>query len=329
MRHLGIYASLLLLSLSTLTKDMSLFAKDYDGLAEEVRQSLMRIREVSEKPTSRSELKTAFRSALDLYFKIPDEALLNNTERKRLLETLSEGIGKAFNTITSPYVDVPTQSRSAYRQNFGTRLQQGLSWFWNQLTRDFVNLPRSLPLVGRDARVSARIRLIPHLMMEALARNLDYQSDGKLDTAASANEVDASKLLVQGLKFSEPMRFGWVNISVWMLWTLFATYCFFDPPFELALERTTWSPLIAGALPWAGFFALLARSRSANSGLRFYKEMIVLAHEMERVLSGKKPYGSARRWMMRHLPSSCVLGLRLLSRKSLIPELLKPSISKL
>jgi hypothetical protein len=262
--------------------------------------------------------RRAFQRALDLYLEIPDQKKIIPGAKQRLLDDLATSIAANFHALT----DGP----GGWESGSPRSVPSGRSWlirkaslWWNRFVQDFMGIPRTFPLLGKASKRAAKIAAFPKDFGRALARNVD-RVDGKYSGAETANEIDAVKILAQKLQDFPPEKAGFGNAVVWMVWSGLALYCFLDPPFEPSLVRSTWSPL-AGGILFGGLGALLARSRSIDSGLRFYKEMTAFGHELERLDAGKPPFGSIRRLLVRKIPMTCLWAIRRLSGKPMEPEI--------
>lgn len=297
------------------------FAGPKQDLESQIQQTSSQLGKAMNQSASVKETRKAFKDALDLYFKIPDAAGISETDKQALLNTLSKSIGETFAQMTSDFSDPEIIKKPAGETPFEW-LGRKLKILFARGVEDFASIPRTLPILGSDSRLTSKIADVPIDIVRSLAANLSKRA-GHYDKGESQSEIDAANLLLESLKSAEPMKFGWTNAVAWMVWLSAGVYCLFDPPVELVIERTTWSPLIAGALPWVGAFYLLARSRSIHSGLRFYKSMTVFGHELERLQDGKAPFSSFTRFVMRKMPTACLWGLRKLSGKPAIPEVLQ------
>ncbi len=137
--------------------------------------------------------------------------------------------------------------------------------------------PAVMPFFGseRDRSVAAKA------MAKTFAEKLNLEL---ADTAKSTENplvLAGMKRLLSRMEEAEPLRNGRTNLKMRRMYLGLAIFSFFNPPLELFIERTTYSPLVSAVI-WSAGFLYMMRVRKLDSGLDSYKVVSKMLKAIEK-----------------------------------------------
>jgi hypothetical protein len=252
---------------------------DADRVAAELQQAGSRAKQLN--GDTGKEIRKAFADATALVQEIARADMPEKAKGELIIEVAAEA-GQAFDTLTEPY-DNPVQvqkSRSGFR-NVWDAIGARIVAVFGSFARDVKTFPKILPFIGTDARRSHLLNRIAGDMNRAFKEEL------KTAQTSGANRMGLAGIgmIVEKTAASEPMRYGLHNRLVNLVYKGLAVLTFFVPPVEFAITRTTFSPLVSGTI-WMGSFLYLAKARTENSGLGFFRAMNKLRKSTAKALGG-------------------------------------------
>jgi hypothetical protein len=217
------------------------------------------------------EIKLRYAQSQDFLIRVVNSPISPEAKGKLVFE-VAEASGKMFNELTKHYIDVqPLEYKRdpnlGFFKDAGNAIVAYSKFFAQGVGRELgaIVKGRAIPFFGSDTKRTA--------LVESIGKNIQKrfkEQAALVGTAEGKQGVAALFQVLEHFEKSEVARYGAFNNSMRWSYVILGAWQTFQPFTELPWERTTFSPIFAGA-QFALFFGTLASARKTTTGFSFYQ----------------------------------------------------------
>lgn len=233
----------------------------------------------------------AFQSAVELIQKV-SLSDMSEANKAAIVARLADSAGAFFERMSAEFAPQPekadTWDELGKMRSYENKFVRSMKWGWDrfagfftQVWRDTLRViplapddqgqwrmawPAVFPFFGvdRDRSIAAKA------MAKSIADKLGNEMNNLGKAVENPLVLAGIKRMLETMEKSVPVQDGARNLRMRRVYMGLAIFCFLNPPLELFIERTTYSPLISAIL-WSGAMLYAMRVRNLDSGLASYK----------------------------------------------------------